>query len=115
MKILFSDGFTEEDRKIYKNEILNNILVDIQTLLRLNQAKFNDSELQKVKQMPYLLSKLKHPFFPLKFQIATEIEKLNLFECNWSEKLASNIKTLWFSEPIQKVLSSQKGYKLEIE
>lgn len=55
MKIIYGEGFSNEERLSYKREITNNILFDMQILLRAKEEEDpQDPNIEKVKKVNFI-------------------------------------------------------------
>jgi len=95
MKIITLGGFGDEEIKVHKDIVLQNVLVGIQELIK------------QTEKLEYTVvgDNLKHCRY---------FTQLHAVDTHWNEKMGDKIKLLWNDEAIQRTWKAAPGFQLQM-
>jgi len=95
MKIITSGGFADEEIKVHKEIVLQNVLVGIQELIKQTEKLEYHVDADNLKHCRYFT-------------------QLHVVDVVWNEKMGEKIKLLWQDNAIQKTWSAAPGFQLQM-
>jgi len=95
MKIITLGGFGEDEIKVHKDIVLQNVLVGIQELIKQTEKLEYQVEGDNLKHCRYFT-------------------QLHAVEVHWNEKMGEKIKLLWQDNAIQNTWKAAPGFQLQM-